>query len=78
MQSLDEYRKQNASPSHLGSQSSNVYSSYWIDIPHWLAAIMAMLPGVVAFRVRTNQFSLRSAMLVTTALALILGLVATL
>jgi hypothetical protein len=78
MQLLDEYRKQNASPSHLGGQSSDVYSSYWVDIPHWLAAIMATLPGVITFRVRTNQFSLRTAMLVTTAVALILGLVATL
>ena len=75
IQSLDEYRKQSASPSHLGARSSTFHSSYWIDVPHWFAAIMASLPGVVLLRGRAVQFSLRSVLLVTTATAAVLGLV---
>jgi hypothetical protein len=74
MKQLDVYRKVNTSPSYCGGQSGPEHSMYWIDIPHWLVAIIVSLPGVILLQQRPSRFSLRSAMLVTTAVALLFGL----
>jgi hypothetical protein len=48
MKRLDVYRKVNTSPSFCGGQSGPEHSMYWVDIPHWLAAIIVSLPGVIS------------------------------